>query len=179
MSISDKSRRRCLKAIGGILEFLERDKYNPDQLRRLEGRFLSPSGIVEANVHELRKEGLAESDAQLMALIPSLTRYCLRMNYGEHPKLAALPEYVPSAGALAVPAASAARAVRALAAAPAKPRAAAVAPAACTNERRERFMVLSVMAIPLRLYCAAGYPSRTSGPATLHEEQHNAPASWP
>ena len=91
MSISDKSRRRCLKAIGGILEFLEKDKYDPDQLRRLEARFLSPSGIVEANVHELRKEGLAESSAQLLALIPSLTRYCLRMNYGEHPKLTTLP----------------------------------------------------------------------------------------
>ena len=91
MSISDKSRRRCLKAIGGILEFLEKDKYDPDQLRRLEARFLSPSGIVEANVHELRKEGLAESNAQLLALIPSLTRYCLRMNYGEHPKLTTLP----------------------------------------------------------------------------------------
>lgn len=91
MSVSDKSRRRCLKAIGGILEFLEKDKYDPDQLRRLEARFLSPSGIVEANVHELRKEGLAESSAQLLALIPSLTRYCLRMNYGEHPKLTTLP----------------------------------------------------------------------------------------
>ena len=91
MSVSDKSRRRCLKAIGGILEFLEKDKYDPDQLRRLEARFLSPSGIVEANVHELRKEGLAESNAQLLALIPSLTRYCLRMNYGEHPKLTTLP----------------------------------------------------------------------------------------
>lgn len=90
MSLTERRRKRCLKAIDGVLRFVQKKNYDPKTIHRLEDRFLSPARILESNVHELTQEPLRLSDAQLLTLIPNLTRYALRMDYGDHPKFTTL-----------------------------------------------------------------------------------------
>lgn len=99
MSGSVRRTQRCMRALEGVLDFL-RKKDDPDAhelAKRLENRFLSPSGILEANVYELRKAPLNESSAQFLSFVPNLTRYALRMQYGTHPRfttLSSISEYL-------------------------------------------------------------------------------------
>lgn len=89
---SENRRRRCVNAIESVLEFVRKKDGDPKVVRRLKKRFLSPAGILESNVHTLTKENLSVSDAQLLTLIPNLTRYAQRMSYGPHPRLNTLAD---------------------------------------------------------------------------------------
>ena len=87
MNSLNRRQKRCMAAIEGVIRNLCR-KENPKTVSMgLLQRFLSPSGILESSVYNLTAEGLAEADAQLLKLIPDLTRYTMREQFGDHPKL--------------------------------------------------------------------------------------------
>lgn len=87
MSASDRRQRRCAHAIEDVLRFLRKKGDTRTTMVELNDHFLSPAGILESNPHELMKSSLTESEAQLLALIPGLTRYTLRSSFGPHPQL--------------------------------------------------------------------------------------------
>jgi len=80
-------RRRCLAAIDDALKQLRKKNYPDDLLSRLECRFLSGSGILESSAYILSTEGLGEAEAQLLDLIPDLSRLTKREQYGDFPRL--------------------------------------------------------------------------------------------
>jgi len=84
---TDTRRKRCLNALRETLNRTRKKKPSDDILQELNERFLSPAGILESGSHELIQSGLGETEAQLLSLIPSLTRYTLRSSFGAHPKL--------------------------------------------------------------------------------------------
>jgi len=87
MNPLNRRQKRCMSSIEGVIKHLCR-KENPKHITQaLLRRFLSPSGILESSVYALMSEGLSETDAQLLKLIPDLTRYTMREQFGEHPKL--------------------------------------------------------------------------------------------
>ena len=90
MSTSRQRQKRCMNAIGEVLDFLHKQPSEADVPARLQNRFLSPGSILEGGLHELSKD-LDEPDAQLLSLIPSLARYSLRTQNGLHPRLDSLP----------------------------------------------------------------------------------------
>ncbi|MGN0801390.1 MAG: JAB domain-containing protein [Candidatus Faecivicinus sp.] len=87
MTASERRQKRCMSAIRDVLKFL-RKKDSPDEtLKQLKAHYLSPSSILESGYCSLSRESLSESEALLLSLIPDLTRHCLNMQYGEHPRL--------------------------------------------------------------------------------------------
>lgn len=71
-----------------------------DVLSALDQRFPGPGGLLDANAFELRREGLSDSEAQLLSMIPGLTRYARRHEYKPHPKLSTLSAAVAFAQTL-------------------------------------------------------------------------------
>ena len=90
MSTSADRRKRCKQASESILGFIHKKGDSGEILAGLEQHFPGPAGVLDANAFELRREGLSESEAQLLSLIPDLTRYSRRHEYKPHPKLATL-----------------------------------------------------------------------------------------
>lgn len=88
MSSSAKRRRRCTKSIESLMAFMRKDDSAADALHDLSGRFLCPSGILEASSYALQQEGLTDQEALLLSLIPDLARYTQHRQFGLHPKLA-------------------------------------------------------------------------------------------
>lgn len=84
---SANRRNRCLAAIEGALKQLRKKNYSDDLLVRLENRFLSGSGILESSAYMLATEDLSETEAQLLDLIPDLSRLVMREQYGTFPRL--------------------------------------------------------------------------------------------
>lgn len=83
----NRRQKRCISAIQAVLMQL-RKKESPNEIMdSLKMRFVSPSGIIESSVHTLMREGLTEPEAQLLRLIPDLTRHSMRAKFGEHPKI--------------------------------------------------------------------------------------------
>ena len=91
----NRRQKRCMTAIEGVIRQLCRKEDPKTVSHTLLQRFLSPGGILESSVYALTAEGLDEADAQLLKLIPELTRYTLREQFGEHPLL----DKLSSAGA--------------------------------------------------------------------------------
>lgn len=76
-----------MTAIEGVIKYLCPNE-NPKTISHaLQKRFLSPSGTLETSVYALMSEGMDEPGAQLLNLIPELTRYSMREQFGLHPKL--------------------------------------------------------------------------------------------
>lgn len=92
MSASEHRRRRCLRAIENVLNFLERDDSAHETTLLLEERFLSPGSILEANMTALAGDILKESDAQFLSYIPSLTRAALSGRFRPRCRLASMQE---------------------------------------------------------------------------------------
>lgn len=87
MTPLNRRQKRCMTAIEGVMKHLRR-KENPKEISAaLQRRFASPSGALESSVYALTAEGLNESEAQLLKLIPDLTRYTMRERFGDHPRL--------------------------------------------------------------------------------------------
>jgi len=87
MTFSKRRKDRCLNSIRTILSHTHKKKSPEESMASLEHHFLSPSGILESSAYMLAKEGLSEAEAQLLSLIPDLTRYTLRENFGTRPKI--------------------------------------------------------------------------------------------
>lgn len=97
MKALNRRQKRCMTAISGIMKRLCPKKDQAEISRMLQRRFQSPSGILESSVYALMAEGLEESEAQLLQLIPSLTRYTMCEEFGDHPvldKLSCAGEYL-------------------------------------------------------------------------------------
>lgn len=87
MKALNRRQKRCMTAIEGVMKHLHR-KENPKEISAvLRRRFVSPSAALESSVYALIAEGLSESDAQFLSLIPNLTRYTMREQFGDHPRL--------------------------------------------------------------------------------------------
>ena len=87
MSLQQRRAERCANAIEDVLCFLRRSEREEATMHRLMLRFASPAGILEASQHELCKEDLKTAEAQLLSLMPGLTRYIARSAFGEGPRL--------------------------------------------------------------------------------------------
>lgn len=87
MTASERRKTRCMHAVADVLAQTRKKDAPDDILPLLKEHFLSPSGILESSAYMLEKEGLSETDAQLLSLIPDLTRYTMREKFGAHPKI--------------------------------------------------------------------------------------------
>lgn len=89
MSPDSTRKDRCAAAIDSLLRFIHRKEPEAliDQLRR---RFPESSAILDASTYELRQEGLNDSEAQLLSMIPDLARYAVSREFGPHPMLPVL-----------------------------------------------------------------------------------------
>lgn len=76
-----------MRAVQELLGFLRKDDSPKATMAELQERFLAPSAILETTPHELGKVSLSESEAQLLSLIPGLTRHAMRTSLGDHPML--------------------------------------------------------------------------------------------
>ncbi|MCQ2437777.1 MAG: hypothetical protein MJ099_05215, partial [Clostridia bacterium] len=65
---------RCARALERVLEMM-RKKGEPEAMEALRARFPVSASILEADICQLREEGLTETEAQLLTLIPNLARY--------------------------------------------------------------------------------------------------------
>ena len=73
-----------------LKSFLEKTRGQPvsdEEIHGLLCRFGSLCGVVESGRHMLEKAGLNRQEAQLLSLIPELTRYVQRDENGSRPKL--------------------------------------------------------------------------------------------
>lgn len=84
---SANRRKRCHTALESALKQLRKKNYSDDLLADLENRFLSSSGILESSAYMLAEAGLSESEAQLLDLIPDLSRLVMREYFGSFPRL--------------------------------------------------------------------------------------------
>lgn len=100
MSTPAERRKRCKQASEALLGFIHKKDGVTEMLADLEQRFPGPAGVLDANAFELRREGLSESEAQMLSMIPELTRYAQRREYKPHPKLATLSAAVEFAQTL-------------------------------------------------------------------------------
>lgn len=73
-----------------VLSHMRKDDSAKKDVRSLEDRFLSPSSILESNIQTLPAQELRAAEAQILSLIPDITRYALRTNFGPRPKLSSL-----------------------------------------------------------------------------------------
>lgn len=87
MTAFNRRQKRCMTAIECILEDLHPKKDPKALSAALQHRFVSSSGILESSVYTLTAEDMPEADAQLLRLIPDLTRYTMREQFGDHPML--------------------------------------------------------------------------------------------
>ena len=88
MSAQRERLRRAELALRGVLEFLEpKDVKIADRLLR---RFGSTGSVVEAGKHQLMRDGLAESSALLISIMPGILRHMQRQKFGTHPKISTL-----------------------------------------------------------------------------------------
>lgn len=85
MTTSDRRQKRCIGAIESVIKQLRRKDDHRALTAALQHRFISPSGILESSIYTLTSEGLTETEAQLFKLIPDLTRYTMREQFGKHP----------------------------------------------------------------------------------------------
>ena len=76
-----------MRAIEDVLAQTRKKESPAEALSNLKDHFLTPSGILESSAYMLNKEGLTEVEAQLLSLIPDLTRYTMREKFGAHPKI--------------------------------------------------------------------------------------------
>lgn len=87
MSRLNRRQKRCMSAMETVLKSLRKKKFEAGIMASMEERFSSPSTILESSFHTLLSEGFSESEAQLFSLIPGLTRYTLREQFGAHPRI--------------------------------------------------------------------------------------------
>ena len=87
MNASQRRRHRCMCAIEDVLKLLRKKESPEETLNSLQSRYLSPGGILESGYCSLSRESLTEPEALLLSLVPDLTRHCLSMEYGLHPRL--------------------------------------------------------------------------------------------
>lgn len=80
-------RQRSMDAIESALKQIRKKNYSDELLQHLENRFLSGGGILDSSAYMLMTEGLSESEAQLLDLIPDLARLIMREQYGAFPLL--------------------------------------------------------------------------------------------
>jgi len=89
MSAENSRKDRCSAAVDSLLRFIHRK--DPEALmKQLKQRFPESPAILEAGVYDLRREGLNDSEAQLLSLIPDLARYAVSREFGPHPRLPTL-----------------------------------------------------------------------------------------
>ena len=91
--------KRCLNAIENALKQLRKKDYSDELMDGLRSRFLSGSCILESSAYMLAAADLTEAEAQLLDLIPDLTRLTMRETFGSSPRLnrlSAAGEYLRS-----------------------------------------------------------------------------------
>lgn len=80
--------KACMQHLEEVLTFMRKDPSSVSAtIHRLSTRFLSPCNLFESNSRQLMKENISEREAELLSLIPNLTRYALRSQRGEHPMI--------------------------------------------------------------------------------------------
>ncbi|MBQ4089238.1 MAG: hypothetical protein IJC56_05075 [Clostridia bacterium] len=88
-----ESQRRIKAAEAALRDVLDR-MYPKGKGLKLADELLikygSPGAVIEAGKHQLMKEGLSESNALLISLVPDLVRHIERNKYGKHPQLRTL-----------------------------------------------------------------------------------------
>ena len=81
--------RRCRTALFRVLSRAQKG-FDATSATRLCNRHISVRNVLESNADLLEKEGVLQKSAELMALIPQLSRYSLRTRDGAHPRLSRL-----------------------------------------------------------------------------------------
>jgi len=87
MSASDLRNKRCIAAIRQTLDFLRRDESSAKDVAMLSRRFLSARSMLESCADSSGREILSDAEADLLSMIPGLTRYARRTQLGPHPML--------------------------------------------------------------------------------------------
>lgn len=87
---SHQRQSRCLNAIENALKQLRKKDYSEDLIDGLHSRFLSGSCILESSAYMLASSDLTEPEAQLLDLIPDLSRLIMREKFGSFPRLGSL-----------------------------------------------------------------------------------------
>ena len=77
----------CLNAIENALKQLRKKSYTDGLMDGLRSRFLSGSCILESSAYMLSDSDLTEPEAQLLDLIPDLSRLLMREEFGRFPRL--------------------------------------------------------------------------------------------
>lgn len=81
--------REAEEAFRDVMRRLYKDK--ADELTdRLLTKYGSPGSVIEAGKHQLMKEGVGESNALLLSLLPDIVRHMERNRMGKHPSLRTL-----------------------------------------------------------------------------------------
>lgn len=77
------------EALGDVLRHLYKDK-GDELTAKLLTKYGSPGSVIEAGKHRLMKDGVGESNALLLSLLPDIVRHVERNRMGKHPSLRTL-----------------------------------------------------------------------------------------
>lgn len=84
--------KRCENALRDVLDFLYPGGKGVEMFERMMERHGSVGAIIAADKHLLKNEGLRESDALLITLLPDVVRHIERAKFGAHPYIRTLVE---------------------------------------------------------------------------------------
>lgn len=84
--------KRAENALRDVLDRLYPGGKGRKMAERMLRRYGSPGALVEAGKHQLMWDGMSESDALLISIVPDMIRHIDRMKFGEHPSIATLME---------------------------------------------------------------------------------------
>lgn len=82
--------KRAEDALRTVIDMLYPGGRGREKADRMLRRYGSPGALVEAGKYQLTCDGMNESDALLISIIPDMLRHMNRVKFGEHPAIGGL-----------------------------------------------------------------------------------------